>query len=59
MTHLLAAVIFAFGFSMYTVQPTYSLFFYIVIPSMLITWLCREKKAQNKSAAGKREEKTA
>lgn len=59
MTHLLMTVIFAFGFNMYTVQPTYSLFFYIALPSMLLTWLCRKKNAENRPAAGKRQEKNA
>ena len=58
MTHLLMTVIFAFGFNMYTVQPTYSLFFYIAVPSMLITWLSRKKTEGNNIAAGKKGAKT-
>ena len=52
MTHLLTAVIFAFSFNMYTVQITYSLFFYIIAPAMIIEWMSRERSADVKQKTG-------
>lgn len=44
LTCLIMALIFAFGFNMYTVQSTFTLFFYLAAPVMILEWMTRKRK---------------
>lgn len=55
-THLISALFFALSFNMYSVQNTFSLIFWIVIPTYIIGYFARARRGLRMYSGGKVEE---